>query len=100
MWRMFGRNALMSRLTRRGIPIGARYSARCGMRNGGDADHFAVGLEGRALDGGRIDANRRALAQQIVDQPVQRLIGAVPDIIVIAAEQGDAELGNIHRESR
>ena len=36
---------------------------------------------------------RRALAQQIAHQPVERLISAIPDIVIIAAEHSDAKLG-------
>ena len=43
-----------------------------------------------------IDAQRRALAQQIVSQPVERLVGPVAGIIVVPAEKRDAEIGHIH----
>ena len=51
-----------------------------------------VGGKAGFVDRRRIDADLRALAQQIADQPVERLVGAVADIIVIAREQGDAEV--------
>ena len=67
-----------------------------GDRDGGDADDVADRLERRLVDRRRIDPHLRALAQEIVDQPVERLVGAVADIIVIAREQGDAELFGGH----
>ena len=48
------------------------------------------------FDGRRIDADLGALAEQIPDQPVERLVGAVADIIIVAREQGDAELFGLH----
>jgi len=67
-----------------------------GNRQSGDVDEVAPGLEGGLLHRRRIDAHRRALAQQIVGEPVQRLVGPVADIIVIAAEDGDAKVGDLH----
>ncbi len=61
-------------------------------RDGRDADKVACGLERRSVGRRRIDADVHALAEQIADQPVQRLVGAVPNIIVIARKQGDADL--------
>jgi len=49
------------------------------------------------LDGWRIDAHLYPLPQQITDQPVERLVGAVADVIVIAREEGDAEVVRFHR---
>ena len=65
-------------------------------RHRGHADEIAGRREGRLLDRRRIDADLHALAQQIADQPVERLVGAVADIIVIAREEGDAEVGRLH----
>ena len=61
-----------------------------GDRACGHADHVADRLEGGFVDRRRIDPHLRALAQQIADEPVERLVGAVANIIVIAREQGDA----------
>src|SRR5690349_24594426 len=44
----------------------------------------------------RIDADMGALPQQKADKPVQRLVGAVANIIIVAREQGDAELFGLH----
>jgi len=38
-----------------------------------------------------------ALSQQIADKPVQRLVGPVANIVVIARKEGDAELARFHR---
>jgi hypothetical protein len=46
-----------------------------------------------------INADMHALAKQILDQPVQRLVGAVPDIIVIARKEGHAEVARLHRSA-
>src|SRR6478672_6077729 len=53
-------------------------------RNGRDADEVASRRKSRMLDGGRIDAYVRALPQEIADEAVQGLVGAVADVIVIA----------------
>jgi hypoxanthine-DNA glycosylase len=37
-----------------------------------------------------------ALPEQIADKPVQRLVGAVANIIIIARDQGDAEIFGLH----
>ena len=44
----------------------------------------------------RIDPHLDPLAQQIADEPVERLVGAVPHIIVIAREKGHAEVAGLH----
>jgi hypothetical protein len=49
------------------------------------------------FDDGRIDANGRALSQEVADQSVERLVRAVADIIIVAGEQGDPKLRSIHR---
>ena len=48
------------------------------------------------FDRRRIDPDLDALAQQIADQAVERLVGPVAHIIVIARKQGDAEVGRLH----
>lgn len=47
-------------------------------------------------NGWRIDANLDALAQQIVHQAVERLIGAIAHVIIIARKEGHAEIGGLH----
>ena len=84
-------------MTRAGSAIGRRYSARPGIGIDGNADQVAGRREGGLLDRRRIDADLHALAQQIADQPVERLVGAVADIIVIARKQGDAEVARLAR---
>jgi hypothetical protein len=36
------------------------------------------------------------LAKQVFDEAVQRLVGAVPNIIVIARKEGHAEVAGLH----
>jgi hypothetical protein len=60
-------------------------------------DHLPIGRKGRFGDRRRVDPDRRALPKQIFDQPVERLVRPVADIIVIAAEQRDAKVGRVHR---
>jgi hypothetical protein len=67
-----------------------------GDRDRGNVDEVAGGGEGGVLDRRRIDAHLHALPQQIADEPVQRLIGPVPNIIVIARKEGDAEITRLH----
>ena len=55
-----------------------------------------VGGKAGLVDRRRIDAHLDALAQQIADEAVERLVGAVADIIVIARKQGDAEVARLH----
>ena len=59
-------------------------------------DQVAGRRKGGVLAHRRIDAHLGAAAEQIADQPVQRLVGAVADIIVIAGEQGNAKVGRLH----
>src|SRR3546814_18334141 len=65
-------------------------------RHGRRADQVARRFEGRAVRGGRIDAHRRPLPQQIGDEAVERLVRAIAHIIVIAAEECDAKPRDIH----
>ena len=62
----------------------------------GTSTRSPVGGKGGVLDRRRIDAHVDALAKEIFDQPVQRLVGAVADIIVIARKEGDAEVARLH----
>ena len=48
------------------------------------------------LDHWRIDAHLHALPQQIADEPVERLVGTVTHIIVIAGKESDAEFVSTH----
>ena len=59
-------------------------------------DQIAGRRKGRMRNRRRIDSHVHALAQQIADQPVERLVGAVAHIIVIARKQGDAEIARLH----
>ena len=77
--------------------IGMRYSRRVGMENDGTWTISPVARKGGVFDRRGINADLRALAQQIADQPVERLVGAVEDIIVIAREEGDAKVAGLHR---
>ena len=61
-------------------------------REGGHIDEIAGRRKSGFGDGRRIDANGYAAVQQMPDQEVERLVGAVAHIIVIAAEQRDAKL--------
>ena len=67
-----------------------------GNRHCRNVDDIAGCRECRLLHRRRIDPYPDALAQQIADQPVKRLVGSVTDIIVIAREEGDAEVGRLH----
>jgi enoyl-CoA hydratase/carnithine racemase len=61
-------------------------------------DQIALRLE-RGLGHGRgIDPHRRALAQQVFDQPVERAVRPVEHIVVIARDEGDPEIGGVHRQ--
>ncbi len=73
-----------------------RYSRLSGMDTDGHGDELAGRLERRIVDRRGVDPDLHALAQQIFDQPVERLVGAVADIIVIARKQGDAEVAWLH----
>ena len=62
----------------------------------GDVDQVAGRREGRRPGDRRIGADGRALADEIAGQAVQRLVRPVADVIVIAAEDGDAKVGDVH----
>ena len=64
--------------------------------NGRDADKIAGRFKCRCVGRRRVDAHLHALAEQIAHETVQRLVGAVPHIIVIARKQGDADLVRLH----
>jgi hypothetical protein len=51
-----------------------------------DADDVAIGWKGGLGHCRRVDPDLRPAAQQIFDQTVERLVRAIPDIIVIARE--------------
>ena len=71
----------------------ARYRER------GNADEIARGRERWILDGRRIDAHLDALAKQVSNKAVERLVRAVTDILVIARKEGHAEVGGLHRRA-
>ena len=58
-----------------------------------------VGGKGRLFHGRRIDPDLDVLAQQIADQPVERLVRPVADVVVIAREQGDAKIARFHERA-
>ena len=84
-----------SRRTRAGMAIGRDIRTDWD-RHGRNADEVAGWREGRVLHGRRIDADLRALPQQIFDEPVERLVGAVADVIVIPRKKGNAEVARLH----
>ena len=61
-----------------------------------DWDQLAGRVERRSVGHRRINAYRHTLPLQIADQAVQRLVGPVADIIVIARKQGDAKVAGLH----
>ena len=75
------------------------FVAPRGQRHRRHVDQIAGRREGGSRRRRRIDAQRHARRQQVRGEQVQRLIGAVADIIIIAREQRDAEIGNIHQRA-
>ena len=67
-----------------------------GYRERGNADEISGRRERRIVDGRRIDAHLDTLPKQVSDKAVERLIGAVTDVIVIAREEGHAKVGRLH----
>lgn len=63
---------------------------------GRQADKVADRLEGRMRDGRRIDAHVYTLPKQVLGQTVQRTVRAVPHHVVIARNQGNANLVGLH----
>ena len=61
-----------------------------------DVDEVAGRGKSRLVHCWRIDADLHALAQQIADEAIERLVGAVAHVIVIARKEGDAEVGRLH----
>ena len=57
----------------------------------GQADEVAGRRKGRRIGRRRVDSHRVAVAQKIANEPVERLVGAIADIIIIARKKGDAE---------
>jgi len=76
-------HALLERLS----PIGARYRHD-------DMDARTVNLAPGERPNGH--AHCRALAQQVFDQAVERLVRAVARVVVVAAEQGNAKIARLH----
>jgi hypothetical protein len=73
--------------------------APAGDRESRDRDQVPVRGESRLRHGRRIDPHRRATLEQIGDKPVQRLVGPVADVIVVAREDRDAKVVHVHRVS-
>src|SRR3546814_1057005 len=69
------------------------------VRDGGDADELAIGREGGLVDGLLIDAERGDLAEEIFNQTVERLVCSIADIVLVAAEEGNAKVGRVHPRS-
>jgi hypothetical protein len=65
-------------------------------RNGGDADQLTRRLECRSIRGWRIDTDLDALSQEIADEPVQRLVRTIADVVVIAREEGNPKVARFH----
>ena len=57
-----------------------------------NADEVARRRESGMVGGRRIDPHLDALPQQIADEAIERLVGAVAHVIVIAREQGHAQV--------
>ena len=64
--------------------------------DGGYVDEVAGGREGGMFDRRRVNANLHPLAQQVAHEAIKRLIGAVAHVIVIAREEGHAEVAGLH----
>ena len=73
------------------------FAATAGHAPAGDRDEIAGRLESGFLDRRGIDAHGRACAQSRSDKAVESLIGAVADVIIIAAEERNAEVCHCHR---
>src|SRR4029079_12876162 len=61
-----------------------------------NADQVAGRRKSRMLHGRRINPDLHALPQQVADEAVQGLVGAIADVIVIAREEGEAEVARLH----
>src|SRR5690349_4665485 len=66
-------------------------------RDRGDIDEIAGRGERRMLDGRRIDPQVDALPEQIIRQAIERLVGAVAHIIIVARKEGYAKVARLHR---
>jgi hypothetical protein len=64
--------------------------------NRGDADQLTRRLECRSIRGWRIDTDLDALSQEIADEPVQRLVRTIADVVVIAREEGNPKVARFH----
>ena len=96
-WTTLGLNSSRSRRTRAGKRDREAIFGAAGDRDRGDVDQIAGRREGGLVDGRRIDADLHALPQQILDEAVERLVGAVAHVIVIARKEGDAEVARLAR---
>ena len=67
-----------------------------GERHRRQADEIAGRLEGGLIDRGRIDADLNALPQQIADEAVEGAVRAVAHAVVIARNQGHADIVGLH----
>ena len=67
-----------------------------GDREIGDVDQIAFGFERGVLHRRRIDPDLGARPEQIIGEPVQRLVRAVADIIIVAAEDSHSKVACVH----
>src|SRR3546814_5895725 len=78
----------------------AIFAAPADQRHRGHVDQIAGRGEGGFGDGGRIDAHVHPAREQMPDEQVERLIGAVTDIVIVAAEQRHAEIARLHSDRK
>ena len=64
--------------------------------NGRDADDISRCRKRRLIDGWRIDADVNPLPEQVANKAVERLVGPIAHVIVIARDEGDAKVGRLH----
>ncbi|GAA4643262.1 hypothetical protein GCM10023115_12220 [Pontixanthobacter gangjinensis] len=70
--------------------------AATGKWDGWQADKIALRFKRRRLRGRRIDADLRALTQQIFNEAIKRLIRAIANVVIIAAKKGNAKIRRLH----
>ena len=78
------------------IATQAIFGAAAGHRDRRHRHEVSGGWESRRIDRRRIDAHRHAAVEQMAHEQVQRLIGAVAGVIVIAAEERDTKVRRVH----
>ena len=78
------------------IAAQAIFGAAAGHRDCRDRHEVACRREGGRIDRRRIDADLHAAVEQVAHEQVQRLVGAVAGVIVIAAEERDTKVRRVH----